>query len=97
MILVKLCKFPLCFRTKWTSFLGKNSTFCLRLFWDKMGLETISDDHLHAIKEKKKQALLSQSVRHPVSQLASQLASQSGSQSVSQSVISQLSSQSFSQ
>ena len=48
-----------------------------------MGLETISDDHLHAVKEKKKQALLSQSVSHLVSQLASQLASQSGSQSVS--------------
>ena len=47
-----------------------------------MGLETISDDHLHAVKEKKKQALLSQSVSHLVSQLASQ-ASQSGSQSVS--------------
>ena len=51
-----------------------------------MGLETISDDHLHAVKEKK-QALLSQSVSqsvsHLVSQLTSQLASQSGSQSVS--------------
>ena len=47
-----------------------------------MGLETISDDHLHAVKEKK-QALLSQSVSHLVSQLASQLASQSGIQSVS--------------
>ena len=68
-------------------FLGKNWTFCLALFWDKMGLETISDDHLHAVKEKKKQALLSQSVSqsvsHIVSQLTSQLASQSGSQSVS--------------
>ena len=63
-------------------FLGKNSTFCLRLFWDKMGLETISDDHLHAVKEKK-QALLSQSVSHLVSKLASPLASHSGSQSVS--------------
>ena len=78
-------------------FLGKNWTFCLSLFWDKMGLETISDDQLHAIKEKKKQALLSQSVSHLVSQLATELASHSGSQSVSQSVISQLSSQSFSQ
>ena len=32
--------------------LGKNWKFCLSLFWDKMGLETISDDHLHAVKEK---------------------------------------------
>ena len=47
-----------------------------------MGLETISDDHLHAVKEKK-QALLSQSVSHVVSQLATQLTNQSGSQSVS--------------
>ena len=47
-----------------------------------MGLETISDDHLHAVKEKK-QALLSQSVSHLVSKLASPLASHSGSQSVS--------------
>ena len=60
-------------------FLGKNWTFCLSLFWEKMGLETISDDHLHAVREKKK-ALLSQSVSHLVNQLASQLASQSGSQ-----------------
>ena len=65
-------------------FLGKKWTFCLSLFWDKMGLETISDDHLHAVKEKKKkQALLSQSVSHLVSKLASPLASHSGSQSVS--------------
>ena len=47
-------------------FLGKNWTFCLPLFWDKMGLETISDDHLHPVKEKKKQALLSQSVSQSV-------------------------------
>ena len=34
-------------------FLGKNRKFGLTLFWDKMGLETIiSDDHLHAVKEK---------------------------------------------
>ena len=49
-----------------------------------MGLETISDDHLHAVKEKKnKPSSVSQSVSNLVSQLASQLASQSGSQSVS--------------
>ena len=66
-------------------FLGKNSTFCLRLFWDKMGLETISDDHLHAVKEKKTSPpqSVSQSVSHLVSKLASPLASHSGSQSVS--------------
>ena len=61
-------------------FLGKNWTFCLPLFWDKMGLETISDDHLHAVKEKKKTSppqSVSQSVSHIVSQLTSQLASQS--------------------
>ena len=33
-------------------FLGKNWKFCLTLFWDKMGLETISDDYLHAANEK---------------------------------------------
>ena len=66
-------------------FLGKNWTFCLSLFWDKMGLETISDNHLHAVKEKKTSPpqSVSQSVSHLVNQLASQLASQSGSQSVS--------------
>ena len=45
-----------------------------------MGLETISDDHLHAVKEKKNKPSsvsqsVSQSVSHLVSQLASQLAS----------------------
>ena len=33
-------------------FWGKNWKFCVGLFRDKMGPETISDDHLHAIKEK---------------------------------------------
>ena len=33
-------------------FLGKNWKFCFSLFWDKMGLETISDDHLRAFKYK---------------------------------------------
>ena len=32
--------------------LGKNWKFCISLVWDKMGLETISDDHLHVVKEK---------------------------------------------
>ena len=32
--------------------LGKNWKFCISLVWDKMGLETISDDDLHVVKEK---------------------------------------------
>ena len=42
-------------------FLGKNWKFCLSLFWDKMGLETISADHLHAFKYK--QALLDSNIK----------------------------------
>ena len=41
--------------------LGKNWKFCISLVWDKMGLETISDDDLHVVKEK--QALLDSKIK----------------------------------
>ena len=51
-----------------------------------MGLETISDDHLHAVKEKK--ARPPQSVSKSSSQSASQSVSKSVRQLVSQSLAS---------
>ena len=39
-------------------FWGKNFKFLLSLFWDTIGLEIISDDHLHVVKEKNKPSVI---------------------------------------